>query len=147
MFATAPILKHFHPEIAVTVETDASDFALGRILSERYDQRLHPVEFHSPKFTPAEINYDIHDKELLAIVDCFKMWRRYLEIAPHQVQIISDHNNLELLTTDDKPAGLMSLLATTLKYTSDRGNKTERRITYLGVRSIAFWKGRIGRCR
>ena len=57
------------------------------------------MAFHSRKFTSAEINYDIHDKELLAIVDCFKKWRRFLEGALHQVQIISDHNNLELFTT------------------------------------------------
>ena len=38
-------------------------------------------------------------KELLAIVDCFKRWRRYLEAAKHQVQVISDHQNLELFQT------------------------------------------------
>ena len=45
------------------------------------------------------INYDTADKELLAIVDCFKRWRRYLEGANHQVQVISDHQNLELFQT------------------------------------------------
>ena len=99
MFTKAPILKHFDPDIPAIVETDASDFALGGILSQSHEKRLHPVAFHSRKFSPAEINYDIHDKELLAIVDCFKKWRRYLEGAFHQVQIITDHNNLELFAT------------------------------------------------
>ena len=44
----------------------------------------------------AEINYDSADKELLAIVDCFKRWRRYREGANHQVIVITDHQNLEL---------------------------------------------------
>jgi len=99
-FTTAPILAHFEPERPVIVESDASDFALGAILSQRDDDnRLHPNVFHSRKFTPAEINYEIHGKELLAIVDTFKRWRRYLEGAKHQVQVFSDHQNLEYFTT------------------------------------------------
>jgi transposase InsO family protein len=98
MFTTAPILKHFEPERPCIVETDASDFALGGVLSQKHEL-LHPVAFHSRKFSPAEINYDTHDKELLAIVDCFKHWRRYVEGALHQVQVITDHNNLEYFAT------------------------------------------------
>jgi len=74
-FTTAPILAHFDPTKPVIIETDASDFALGAVLSQRDDEnRLHPVAFHSRKFQPAEINYEIHDKELLAVVDAFKHW-------------------------------------------------------------------------
>jgi len=57
------------------------------------------VAFQSRKFQPAEINYEIHDKELLAVVDAFKHWRRYCEGATHQVQVFSDHQNLEYFTT------------------------------------------------
>jgi len=57
------------------------------------------VAFHSRKFQPVEINYEIHDKELLAIVDAFKHWRRPFEGATHQVQVYSDHQNLEYFTT------------------------------------------------
>jgi hypothetical protein len=78
-FITAPVLAHFDPTRTAIVETDASDFALGAILSQKGDDnRLHPVAFHSRKLTAAEINYEIHDKELLAIMDCFGRWRRYL---------------------------------------------------------------------
>ena len=42
---------------------------------------------------------DTHDKELLAIVDCLKSWRHYIKDALHQIQVISNHNNLELFTT------------------------------------------------
>jgi len=84
----------------VIIETDASDFAIGAILSQRDEEgRLHPVVFHSWKFQPVEINYEIHDKELLAIVDTFKHWRRYCEGATNQVQVFSDHQNLEYFST------------------------------------------------
>jgi len=99
-FTTAPILAHFDPAKPVIVKTDVLDFALGAILSQRNEEgRLHPVAFHSRKFQPAEINYEIHDKELLAIVDAFKQWRRYCQGATHQVQVLSDHHNLEYFTT------------------------------------------------
>src|SRR5271154_1896941 len=48
---------------------------------------------------PAELNYDIYDKELLAIVEAFKQWRAYLEGASHTIQVYSDHNNLQYFTT------------------------------------------------
>jgi len=99
-FTSAPILAHFDPTKQVIIETDASDFAIGAVLSQRYEEnRLHLVAFHSRKFQPAEINYEIHDKELLAVVDAFKHWRRYCEGAEHQIQVLSDHQNLEYFTT------------------------------------------------
>jgi hypothetical protein len=99
-FTTTPILRQFDPKKICVVETDASDFALGAVLSQKGDDgRLYLVAFHSTKFTLAEINYEIHNKELLAIVDCFKIWRRYLEGAMHTIQVYSDHQNLEYFTT------------------------------------------------
>jgi len=99
-FTTAPVLAHFDASKPVIIETDVSDFAIGAVLSQRDEEnRLHPVVFHSRKFQPAEINYEIHDKELLAVVDAFKHWRRYCEGATHQVQDYSGHQNLEYFTT------------------------------------------------
>jgi len=99
-FTQAPILTHFDPTRPVILETDASDFAIGAVLSQRDEEnRLHPVAFHSRKFQPAEINYDIHDKELLAIVDAFKHSHRYCEGAEHQIQVFTDHHNQEYFTT------------------------------------------------
>jgi len=99
-YTTAPVLAHFDASKPVIIETDASDFAIGAVLSQRDEEnRLHPVTFHSRKFQPAEINYEIHDKELLAVVDAFKHWRRYCKGATHQVQVYSDHQNLEYFTT------------------------------------------------
>jgi hypothetical protein len=99
-FTTAPILTHFDPTKESIVETDASDFTLGAILSQKNEAgRLHPIAVHSRKFQPAEINYKVDDKELLAAVDCFKVWRRYLEGAQCTVMVFSVHQKLEYLTT------------------------------------------------
>ena len=57
------------------------------------------VAFHSRTFTSAELNYDIHDKELLAIFEAFKCWRHYLEGSPTPVDVITDHKNLEYFST------------------------------------------------
>ena len=76
------------------IEADASDFALVSILSQISDDgKLHPVAFHSRKFEAAEINYEIHDKELLAIVESFVQWRHLLEGSPHQIIVYNDHKN------------------------------------------------------
>ena len=59
----------FDPAKPIYIETDASDYALGACLSQKDDQgRMHLVAFLSRKFSPAELNYQIHDEELMAIV-------------------------------------------------------------------------------
>jgi len=57
------------------VETDASDFALGCVLSQYQGRWLHPVPLHSLKLNSADRNYEIHDKQLLAIIEPFREWR------------------------------------------------------------------------
>jgi hypothetical protein len=97
---SAPVLRMMDPQRPITVETDASDFAIGACMSQPDDEgRLHPVMFYSRKMTPAEQNYDIHDKELLAIVDTFREWRVYLQGTIHQVKVLTDHKNLTFFTT------------------------------------------------
>ena len=64
---------HFLSGRPTVIEIDASDYALGAVMSQECDDgRLHPVAFHSRRFQPAEINYDIHDKEMLAMVAALK---------------------------------------------------------------------------
>ncbi|CCE34872.1 uncharacterized protein CPUR_08811 [Claviceps purpurea 20.1] len=123
-FSTAPILVHFDPSVPAVVEADASDFALGSVLSQQgTDSKIHPVAFHSRKLTPAEMNYEIHDKELLAIVDCFKKWRPHLEGAQHQIEVFSDHHNLEYFTKaelDNEDKGEIFTLEEGLLYRKGR---------------------------
>lgn len=95
-FTTAPILQHFNPEKEIIVETDASDYVSAGVLSQYDDnQVLHPIAFFSKKHTPAECNYEIYDKELLAIIRAFEEWRPELEGATHPIQVLTDHRNLE----------------------------------------------------
>jgi len=54
------------------VETDASDIALVAILLIYVGKDIHPIAFHSRTFNNAELNYGIHNKELLAIFEAFK---------------------------------------------------------------------------
>jgi len=93
-FISAPILCHFYPDLNTVVETDASDYALGCILSQFHGKRLHLVAFHSCKLSPAEQNYNIHDKELSAIVVAFVEWKHYLEETEQPVTVYTDHQNL-----------------------------------------------------
>ena len=83
-FTSAPVLTHWVPDQPIIVETDASDYALGAILSIQTDSdNIHPVAFHSHSFTPAEINYDTHDKDLCCLYHlaalsqrfCYPNWR------------------------------------------------------------------------
>jgi hypothetical protein len=72
-FTTAPVLRHFDYEYQIIVETDASDYISAGVLSQ-YDDAgiLHPVAFFSKEHTPAECNYEIYNKELMAIIRAFK---------------------------------------------------------------------------
>ena len=65
----APILAQHDPEKPTTLETDASDFAIGATITQPgTDGKPRPVAYYSRKLIDAELNYKIHDKELLAIV-------------------------------------------------------------------------------
>ena len=92
---SAPILRHFDPHLPCNIECDTSDFAIGAILTQKVEGRLHPVPFHSRKMSKHEINYEIHDKELLAITSAFKEWRRYLEGARYKIVVYMDYCELE----------------------------------------------------
>jgi hypothetical protein len=71
-FGTPTILHHWEPNQQITVETDASDYATASILSiTSEDGEIYPVAFRSRSLTPPELNYDVHNKELLAIYDAF----------------------------------------------------------------------------
>ncbi len=95
-FTSAPILRHFNPDLPTVVEADASDFALGAVISQRdpADGCLHPITFHSRKFNLAEQNYEIYDKEMLAIVETMDQYRHYFEGLGQTVTVYSDHKNL-----------------------------------------------------
>jgi len=98
-FTMAPILSHFYPGRRTVVETHTSDFALGCVPSQYQRRQLHPVAFHSRKLNSAETNYEIRDKELLAIPQGFKEWKRYLCGEEKPMTVYTDHQNLESFLT------------------------------------------------
>jgi hypothetical protein len=94
-FVEAPVLRMPDLQKPFVVECDASDFAMGAVLSQKQDDgKTHPVAYFSKGFNQAERNYKIYDKELAVIVYALKQWRHYLEGAEHPVTVISDHQNL-----------------------------------------------------
>ena len=101
--ATAPVLTHYRPELPTRLETDASDNVVAAILSQQSpeDGLWHPVAYLSRSMTPAEQNYEIHDKELLAIIVALNEWRAELEGLQRSDQflIFSDHQALQYFMT------------------------------------------------
>jgi len=95
-FTSAPILCHFDPNLVVVLEADASDYALGAVISQRGpdDGLLHPITFYSRKFNSAELNYEIYDMQMLAIVETMDHYRHYFEGLGHKTTVFSDHRNL-----------------------------------------------------
>ena len=71
-FIEAPILAQFDPDHETVLETDSSGYCSGGVLSQYKEGVLRPIAFYSKKHAPAECNYPIHDKELLAIIRCLE---------------------------------------------------------------------------
>ena len=89
---SAPILTHFNRTKEAILETNSLDYMNGRVLSKyNNDGVLHPVAFYSKNMTPAECNYYIYDKELLAIIRYLEHWRADLEGTNDTIKIYTDH--------------------------------------------------------
>ncbi|MBW0557420.1 hypothetical protein O181_097135 [Austropuccinia psidii MF-1] len=96
------------------IKPDASDYALGAVLSQVTDSGRHPIAFDSRKHIPAELNYEIHDKELLGIVWALKRWRAFLLSLSSPFEVLTDHSSLQYFMSSNvllavKPAGLNSI--------------------------------------
>src|SRR5882724_4900274 len=96
VFTTALVLTHWIPDTQITVETDASNYALAAVLSIMTpNSELHPIAFHSQMFSAPELNYNVHDKDLLAIFEAFKRWRHYLKGSALLIDVVTNHQNLQ----------------------------------------------------
>jgi RNase H-like domain found in reverse transcriptase len=99
-FISAPVLTHYKPGCPLVIETDASDYALAAILSQvEFNGEIHPVTYLSWTFSDTELDYDTHDKELMAIYEAFKAWQHYLEGTEVPIDVVTDHKNLEYFCT------------------------------------------------
>ncbi|CAI7890121.1 unnamed protein product [Closterium sp. NIES-54] len=87
-----PVIRITDPSKSFEVITDASDFAIRDVLLQYFGNGLQPIANESRKLQSAECNYPIHDKEMLAIIHAFKLWRCYLVGA--DVTVRTDHKSL-----------------------------------------------------
>src|ERR1700684_5036 len=96
-FTLGKVLARPDPTKPFFVECNSSDFATGAVLSQEQEHgKQQPVAFYSKSLMPAERNYPIQDKELLAIIRALKQWRHYLLSTKTQVTVFSDHRSLEV---------------------------------------------------
>jgi hypothetical protein len=103
LIKTDVFLVAFDPKLPTTLETDASDVAYGGVISQPGpDGKLRPVVMFHHKFKSHEKNWDIHDKELWAIVYAFDHFRHFLAPVTTPISVITDHRNLAkfMFTTD-----------------------------------------------
>ena len=102
-FTRAPVLLMPQDGKPFSLETDASKFATGGVLRQQDENGdWHPCGFISQSLNPAERNYEIYDRELLAIIRGLEAWRHLLLGAPHPIQILCDHKNLGYWRTAQK---------------------------------------------
>jgi len=85
------------------VETDMSNFVTGGVLSIKCeDNRWRLVAYISKSLNKMECNYEIHDKEMLAVIRCLEAWRHFLEGAKEKFEIWLDYKNLEYFMSNQK---------------------------------------------
>jgi len=101
---TAPILASPQDSAPFHIKADSSDFASRAVLSQQLpgEDKWHLVAFYSKSLSLVERNYEIHDKEMLAIICTLEEWRHFLEGARYPVEIWTDHKNLEYFMTAKK---------------------------------------------
>src|ERR1700692_228723 len=102
LFTSYPILRNPDSTKRYILDTDTSKYALGAILSQDYPDGRHPVAYFSKSLSPAEKNYDIYDRELLAIIYAVKAFRYLLLGAQEKFLIRSDHENLKYFKSPQK---------------------------------------------
>jgi RNase H-like domain found in reverse transcriptase/Reverse transcriptase (RNA-dependent DNA polymerase) len=99
-FISALVLTHYKPGCPLVIKTNASDYALAAILSQvESNGEIHLVTYLSWTFSDTKLNYDTHDKELMAIYEAFKAWQHYLEGIKVPIDVITNHKNLEYFCT------------------------------------------------
>ena len=103
IFTLEPVLAAPDLDKEMRVEADASDYTMGGVLSMRCeDERWRPVAYISKSLSDTEKNYEIHNKEMLAVIRCLEAWRHFLEGARIKFKVWTDHKNLEYFMSSQK---------------------------------------------
>ena len=109
-----PILRQFDPQRRIFLCTDASAFAIGGVLWQRYGEDPLPVAYVSRRLTKHELNYSVQELECLAIVYCVKAFRHYLLGSPFEIKVMSDHQSLQYLKKGREAGGRIARWAMAL---------------------------------
>src|SRR6266853_1650275 len=90
------VLTHPDPNKTFYLQTDASMKGVGAVLTQEVDEtkKRKPIAYYSGTFSPAEENYDIYEKEFLAVLKALEHWRAYLIWTKRPFIIKTDHKNL-----------------------------------------------------
>jgi len=103
VFTTEPVLAIPDIDREMRVGVDASDYATGGVLSTKCENgKWKPVAFISKSLNAIERNYEIHNKEMLAVIRCLEVWRHYLEGEKLEFEIWTDHKNLQYFMMSQK---------------------------------------------
>ena len=103
VFTIRPVLVAPNLDKKIRVEADASEYAIGEVLSIKYkNEKWRPVVFISKSLNKTERNYEIHNREMLVIIRCLEEWRHLLEGIQDRFEIWSDHKNLEYFMSSQK---------------------------------------------
>jgi len=103
VFITEPVLAIPDIDREMRVKADASDYATREMLSTKCeDGKWRPVTFISKSLNAIEQNYEIHNKEMLAVIRCLEAWRHYLEGEKLKFKIWTDYKNLQYFITSQK---------------------------------------------
>jgi hypothetical protein len=101
LMCAKPVLRQPDYNKMFTLSTDASGYGVGAVLAQEglpdprtNKPRMHPVAYYSSTFTPTERNYDVYERELLAVVKALKNWRPHLAATEQPITILTDHANL-----------------------------------------------------
>ena len=99
---TAPVLAFPTDNDPYCVEADSSGYATGMTLLQCQDNIWKPIAFLSKSLSNVERNYEIHNREMLAIMRALEEWQHHLQRVVHTVEIHTDHKNLEYFMTSKR---------------------------------------------
>ena len=103
VFMSRPLLVAPDIDKEFRVEADASNFATEGVLSIKCeDNKWRSVAYISKSLNETKRNYEIHDKEMLAVIRCLEVWRHFLEGSRSKFEVWTDHKNLEYFMSNQK---------------------------------------------
>ena len=103
IFTSEPVLAALDLDKEMRVEADVSDYVTGGVLFMKCEnKRWRPVAYISKSLSDTEKNYEIHGKEMLAVIRCLEAWRHFLEGAQIKFEVWTDHKNLEYFMSSQK---------------------------------------------